>query len=64
MYWHDIYGLRAGNSPLVLDEGQYNVVCSGVGKGLFIPSSNWRKTITLERGQKYHQSFTCQKIYD
>ena len=49
---------------IVLDEGKYNLVCSGVGKGLFTPSSNWRKTITLKKGQRYRQSFTCQETYD
>jgi len=49
---------------IVLEEGKYNIVCSGIGKGLFTPSSNWRKTITLKKGQRYHQRFTCLEEYD
>ena len=49
---------------IVLDDGKYNLECSGLGKGLLSSSKNWKKTVTLVKGQRLFQRFSCVRQYD
>jgi len=60
-------GVKVGNEKgmtVFLESGQYNLECRGTRKGLFTPSNNWKKTITIEPNQEFHQKFSCLKQYD
>ena len=60
-------GVKVGNEKgmtVFLESGQYNLECRGKSKGLFTPSNNWKKTITIEPNQEFHQKFSCLKQYD
>ena len=59
--------VKVGNEKgmtVFLESGQYNLECRGKSKGLFTPSNNWKKTITIEPNQEFHQKFSCLKQYD